>query len=139
MATGQLLRAATAGGWQYRLMHGSNTVGLVDVVPDKTDEKILHFAGLYQTDFSSEVLEAARIAGELQQVKKQDYQLRRLDIPAINFVAVWLRGKSDDILMPLPPTFHRKLNAYQAYSEREIIKVLKPEAERVMKELNLLR
>jgi hypothetical protein len=75
----------------------------------------------------------------LPQIRKQDYELRFLEVPALNFVAVWLHGRSDDIIMPLPPTFGRNLNAFQAYSESEIIKVLKPEAKEVMKAPNLVR
>jgi hypothetical protein len=41
--------------------------------------------------------------------------------------------------MPLPPTFGSELNAYQPYSERQIIRVLKPEAKEVMKAPRLLR
>jgi hypothetical protein len=38
--------------------------------------------------FPNETLEALRMAEQLPQVKKQDYELRRLDIPSILFVAV---------------------------------------------------
>jgi hypothetical protein len=139
LASGELLSEAKAGGWQYRLMRGGNAVGAVDLVPNKKDAKALIFAGLYGSNFSKEVLAAARMAEKLPQIKKQDYELRRLDIPGLNFVAVWLHGKSADIIMPLPPTFGRKLNAYQTYSEGEIIRVLEPEAKGVMKAPNLVR
>ena len=139
LASGQLLAGLKPGGWQYPLMLGSNVVGAVEVVADKKDEKALAFAGLYQTDFSREMLEAARAAEKLPQIKKQDYEFRRLEIPGINFVAVWLHGKSDVIIIPLPPTYGRKLKAYEAYSESQIIKMLKPEAKEVMKVPNLPR
>jgi len=139
LASGQLLAGLKPGGWQYPLMRGSNVVGGVDMAAGKNDEKALAFAGLYKSNFSSEVLAATRAAEKLPQIKKQDYELRRLGIPAINFVAVWLHGKSDDIIMPLPPTYGRKLNAYEAYSESQIMKVLKPEAKEVMKAPKLER
>ena len=41
-------------------------------------------------------------------------------------------GKSDDILIPLPPTGGR-WNACQPYSESEMIKLLQPEAEKKLK------
>jgi len=78
-------------------------------------------------------LEALRIAEQLPQIKKQDYEVRRLDSPGILFVAVWLHSKSDDMIIPLPPTFGR-WNAYQLYSEKQMVKLLKPEAKKKLKE-----
>ena len=83
LASGQLLSVAKSGGWQYRLMRGSNVVGAVDLVADEKNRKALVFAGLYESDFSREVL-ASQTAGQWPQTKKQDYELRRLDIPGIN-------------------------------------------------------
>jgi hypothetical protein len=105
----------------------------------ETDGSALEFAGLYETCFSSETLEALHEAEKLPQVQKQDYELRFLEVPAISFVAVWLHGKSDDIIIPLPPAFGRKLNAYQPYSEAQIVDVLEPEAKEVMKAPDLIR
>ncbi len=82
--------------------------------------------------FDNEIPEALQMAEQLPQVKKEDYEPRLLDISPILFVAVWLHGKSDDIIIPLPPTFGR-WNAYQHYSESEMIKLLKPEAEKKLK------
>ena len=93
---------------------------------------------LFETCFSKETLEALRMAEALPQVKKQDYELRFLDIPAVYFVAVWLHAESDDILIPLPPAFGR-WSAYQPCSESDMIKLLKPEAKKVLKQPNLLR
>ena len=135
LAAGKLLSVAESSSWQYLLLHGTSAVGAVTL--KQTNGKLI-FAGLYETDCSSETLEALRIAGQLPQVKKQDYELRRLDVPSILFVAVWLHGKSDDIIIPLPNTFGR-WNAYQAYSESQMIRRLKPEAEKVMKAPQLLR
>jgi hypothetical protein len=83
--------------------------------------------------FDSKIPEALQIAEQLPQVKKQDYEPRLLDSAPILFVAVWLHGKSDDIIIPLPPTFGR-WNAYQPYSETEMIKLLKSEAKKKLKE-----
>lgn len=73
------------------------------------------------------------MAKQLPQVKRQDYEFRRLDCPAILFVAIWLHGKSDDIIIPLPPSFGR-WTAYQAYSESQMAKLLMPEIEKKLKE-----
>jgi hypothetical protein len=82
--------------------------------------------------FDSKIPEALQIAEQLPQVKKQDYEPRLLDCSPLLFVAVWLHGKSDDIIIPLPPTFGR-WNAMQPYSESQMIKLLKPEANKKLK------
>jgi hypothetical protein len=132
LASGQLLPAARASTWRYLLMHGTNAVAAAELMADPTNGAALKFAGLDTTDFSKETQEALRRAEQLPQIQKQDYELRRLDCPSILFVAVWLHGKSDDIIIPLPKTFGR-WNAYQPYSEGEMIKLLKPEAEQRLK------
>lgn len=132
LASGQLLAGTRAGTWRYLLMHGTNTVGAAELMADPTNGMALKFAGLDTTDFSREMLEALRQAESLPQIQKQDYELRRLDCPSVLFVAVWLHGKSDDILIPLPPTTGH-WNAYQTYSERQLIELLQPEAEKRLK------
>jgi hypothetical protein len=140
LASGHLLSAARPGGWRYLLSHGTNVVGVATVLDADVKTGIaLRFGALYETCFSKETLAALREAEKLPQIKKQDYEPRFLNIPAISFVAVWLHGKSDDIIIPLPPTFGRRLNAYQPYSESQIIKVLKPDAKQVLKAPRLLR
>jgi len=100
---------------------------------DEKTGKVLKSAGFGKAVYSNETLEALRMAEQLPQIKKQDYELRCLDDMSLHFVMVWLHGKSDDILIPLPPTFGR-WNAYQPYSESEMINLLKPEAGKKLKE-----
>jgi hypothetical protein len=130
LAAGKLLSAAESRSWQYLLLHGTNAVGAAALY--EKDGKLV-FAGLYETDFSNETLEALRMAEQLPQVKKSDYEIRRLDCPGILFIAVWLHGKSDDIIIPLGATFGR-WNANQPYSESQMIKLLKPGAEKKLKQ-----
>ena len=134
LASGQFLSKVKLYSWRYLLMHGTDTVGAMVLNADEKRGKLLKFSSLDKTDFSKETLEALRMAEQLPQVKKQDYEIRRLDCPSILFVAVWLHGKSDDIIIPLPPTWAR-WTAYQPYSESQMAKLLKPEAEKKMKEL----
>jgi hypothetical protein len=129
LATGHLLPASRPGSWTYLFMCGTNAVGSEDLMPD-SKTGVLKFAGLYDTDLS---MEALRIAEQLPQVEKQDYEVRRLECPSILFRAIWLHGKMDDIIIPLPNTFGRWF-AYKPYSEREMIKLLKPEAKKKLAE-----
>jgi hypothetical protein len=132
LAADQLLPAARPGTWRYLLLHGTNAVGAAELMADPTNGTALKFAGLDTTDFSRETQTALGKAEFLPQIQKGDYEVRRLDCPSILFVAVWLHGESDDILIPLPPTRGR-WNARQPYSESEMIKLLQPEAEKRLK------
>ncbi len=133
LASGKLLSATKADGWQYLLVHGTNAFRVAYLTADGKTGKAMKCTGLSESDFSDGRLEALRIAEQLPQVKKQDYELRALDMPWILFAAVWLHGKSDDIIIPLPPTFGR-WDAYQPYSESRMIKLLQPEVKKKMKE-----
>jgi hypothetical protein len=132
LASGQLLSAAKTINWQYLLVHGTNAVGAACLIIDETNGKALKFNGLNRPFFPDAPLDALRTAEQLPQVKKQDYELRILEASAVYFRAVWLHGESDDIIIPLPETF-RRWNAYQPYSESQMIKLLKPEAKKVLK------
>jgi len=101
-------------------------------IRDETNGKALKFNGLNRPFFPDAPLDALRTAEQLPQVKKQDYELRILEASAVYFRAVWLHGESDDIIIPLPETF-RRWNAYQPYSESQMIMLLKPEAKKVLK------
>ncbi len=88
-------------------MYGTNAFGAEGLIANEKTGNALKFGGLYQTDFSNETLATLRIAEQLPQVKKADYEIRRLENPSILFVAIWLHGKSDDIIIPFGATFGR--------------------------------
>jgi hypothetical protein len=135
LASGHLLSAATSGSsWRYVLLHGSNSVGVAQLLADEKTGKAEKCVALYETDYSTEAL---RVAEQLPQIKKADYEFRFLSAPAVYFQAVWLHGKSDDIIIPVGPTFNR-WNACQPYSESQMLKLLKPEAKKVRKAPGLI-
>ena len=138
LASGHMLSATTSRSWRYILMHGTNAVGAATLIYGGTNGSVLEYNDVQQPFFPDAPLEALRAAEKLPQTKKQDYEVRALNIAPLNFMAVWLHGESDDIIIPLPPTFGR-FNENQPYSEAEIIKVLKTDAEDVIKHPNLPR
>lgn len=97
---------------------------------------VLMSAGFSGDAFDTKKPRALQIAEQLPQVKDRDYEPRLLDIAPLLFVAVWLHGEKDDIIIPLPPTWNR-WNAYQPYSEKEMIPLLMPEAEKRLKQPRL--
>jgi hypothetical protein len=132
VTSGERLSAAkpgVGGGWEYPLLHGTNAVGIAYLEADEKTRKALECTELGEDNSWSYKLEALQIAERLPQVKKQDYEVRSLEMPWIEFCAVWLHGKSDDIIIPLPDAWKR-WNGYQPCSEQQIIKILKPEEER---------
>jgi hypothetical protein len=129
LASGHLLSAVRPGDWMYPLIHGTDIVGAAGLTTDKKTGKALRSDSLYQSNFSKETQAALRLAEQLPQIKQSDYEFRRLDDPGNSFVAIWLHGKSDDIIIPLPPTYGR-MTAYQPCSEKQIIRLLQAEAKR---------
>ena len=102
-------------------MHGTNVVAGVDLEADENTGKPLKCTSLGDGDkvFSKETLKALQAAGQLPPVQQQDYEARLLANELVSFQAVWLHGKSNDFIIPLPPTYDR-MNAYQPYSESQV-------------------
>jgi hypothetical protein len=144
LAAGQFLAAATPGNRVYLIIQGTNAIGAADLhvgKPGRTGAADggtgLVFVGLNRPFQPDDPLQAVRSAGQLPQVKQGDYEVRRLNIPSLLFQAIWLHGKTDDLILPLPNTFGR-WKAFQPYSADEMIKLLKPEAEKKMEAIQRL-
>ena len=130
LISGKFLSTAELLSWRYLLMQGTNAVGAMELNADKKRAEYLKFLSLGKSRDDNSELEAIRIAEQLPQVKKQDYELRCLGMMPYAS-AIWLHGESNDIIIPLPDDWKR-WNAYQPYSEGEMIKLLKPiEDERI--------
>jgi len=127
VVSGNLLSVAKFAGWRYLVVHGTNAVGEVPLIVSPKDGKLLKAGGVFGDRLAQPTLMALQKVEELPQIKQQDYEPRYLSMP-MSFSAVWLHGKTNDIVIPLPPTWG-KWNAYQPYSEDEITKLLKPVAE----------
>ncbi|HLZ16443.1 MAG TPA: hypothetical protein VKQ08_05360 [Cyclobacteriaceae bacterium] len=130
VVSNNLLSAAKLYAWLYPFVHETNAVLSAPVFINPKDGKLSKRGGVMDGKLVKDMLVALQKADELPQVKKQDYECRYLVMPP-SFVAAWLHGKSDDIIIPLPPTYYGK-KAYQPYTEKAIIKLLKPEAENIL-------
>jgi len=134
VAAGRLLSAAEShGAWQYMFLHGTDAAGAAGLVADEKAGGTLKFNDLYQTDGTQEMVMVLRMAEQLPQVKRSDYEVRRLDDPSILFMAVWLHGKTDDLIIPLGLTFGR-WEAGRPYTEKQMLKLLRPEAKKKLAE-----
>jgi hypothetical protein len=122
-----MLSSAKFGGWLHLFADENNALFSVWMSFD-SNGKLRKPGGVSEGgSYFRAVSVGLQKVEKLPQVQKQDYECRYLDSPVL-FHAIWLHSKSDDIIIPLPPTWN-KWNAYQPYSESEIIKLLKPEAE----------
>ena len=136
LASGLMLTAAEVFDWRYLFMHGTNVVGEAHLSINRKAGNALVFSGLgtsLSQEMSQEMERVLRLAERLPQIKAQDYEFRHLDSPAILFHAIWLYGKSDDIIIPVGNSFGR-WNAYQPYTESQLLKLLKPVARKKLKE-----
>lgn len=132
LLSGQLFAWTRQAAWRYLLLQGTNCVGGIDLNANEKRGGLLKFSEAFcppKSGFDNSTLDALHAAEKLPQVQKQDYEFRYLDMEPNNFFAVWLHGKTDDILIPLPPTYGR-MNAGQPYSESQITAILGPEAQR---------
>jgi hypothetical protein len=134
LAAGRLLSDAkpSADYWIYPLLCGSNVVGLASVKVDEKTGTALKCVALDQARRAEGIVTALRIAEQLPQTKNQSYEVRALEMPWILFRAVWLHSKTDDIIIPLPDHWER-WKAYQPCSESEMVKILRPIAEKELK------
>lgn len=127
VASGQLLSAAGPYGWRYMVYQGTNFIGVSELTLQGPNGEVVESKSLQQADQTFNI--ALGIAQKLPQVEKADYELRYIEIPAMSLSFLWLHGKSDDIIIPLKPTYGL-CNPYQVYSNTELIKLLEPEAKR---------
>ncbi|MGO8763942.1 MAG: discoidin domain-containing protein [Limisphaerales bacterium] len=74
-------------------------------------------------------VKALRMAEQRPQVQTNDYEVGLIGMNIVSFLGIWLHNESNDLVIPLPPTYNR-INAYQPYPVSEIVKILAPEAKR---------
>ena len=129
---GRLLAVAKPVAWRYLVMQGDQAIGDVQLQAGQEAKKALALRSLNRNSFAEATLEALRKARPLLQARPQDYEIRYLQIVPIYLAAVWLHAESEDILIPLPPTYGRMVE-YQHYSEREMLQLLKSTLEGLKK------
>jgi hypothetical protein len=134
LLSGQLLSATKFAGWRYLLTYGTNAAELQLPYDQKKRDWPEIGWQFYPALPSGQdpALETLQAAERLPQVKKEDYELRYLNFMEIQFFAVWLHGKSSDIIIPMP--VYGKWQDHRPYSEGEMIEILKREIENKMKE-----
>lgn len=133
LAEGKLLAAAKQTGWRYLLVQDNEAIAEAELTAGRRGAKgaaarALDFASLTHGPFASATVEALSAAERLPQVVRADYELRLIRIPAVYFVALWLHGANDDIIVPMgnPPG---RLKANEPYGEAAVIGALRGPAD----------
>jgi hypothetical protein len=132
--SGRFLSATKFAGWRFLLTSATNSAGL-QLGYDEKNQGWLVMEWIFYNPrpiTSDPVLQTLRATENLPQAKKQDYELRYLDFRQLQFCAVWLHGKSNDIIIPVP--MYGKWQDFRPYSEGEIAGILKREIEEKMKQ-----
>ncbi|HEY1789026.1 MAG TPA: hypothetical protein VGJ73_12760 [Verrucomicrobiae bacterium] len=131
------LSATRLVGWRFLLSDGTNSAGVLLRYDDKKREWPVMGLSMYGPAPISidPVLQTLRVAENLPQVRKEDYELRYLDFMDLQFYAFWLHGKSNDVIIPVP--VYGQWQDHRSYSEGEISAILKREIEERMKQRKL--
>jgi hypothetical protein len=117
-------------GWNYLMMCGTNMVGVMELAWDTNHWSFGGFicSGATLKGQQDPIWVALEKAKRLPQVKDQDYEFRYITYGGMEFPMIWLHGNSDDILIPISDSYG-KWKAYKPYSEKQIVKLLKPVVE----------
>lgn len=124
---GKLLSAAQPVAWRYLVNYDNKAVAEAEVSIEESSKKP-KFLALYEGPFAAASEKAIQAAEKLAKVKKAEYEVRYLKIPAVYFAAVWLHGDKADWIMPInnPPA---KLKENHLYTEAQIISALSKTAD----------
>jgi len=126
--SGSWLARAQPGSWRYLLSRGTEIVGEATLID--TPNAGLRAGGVSSTHFASKTRIALQKIQDSGRLQNQDYELRYLVIAPLHFVAVWLHSETDDVIIPLPPTWNR-MKDYQSCTENEVTQLLRPDARRL--------
>ena len=123
--------------WIYILTDGTKVVGVTALYEAAGSDSLTYYNFPFVHKFGANLQKALNVAEKLPQLKDRDYEVRYFELESLyswSFSAIWLHNKSDDILIPLPPTF-KGFNAYQPYSQKQVISILEPAAKQELQDL----
>jgi hypothetical protein len=113
----EMLKNARPAGWRYFVLRGETTVATAQVSEDK-DERI-SFSNINFGALAESTARAIEVAQELADVKKRDYNLAVLEVPALYLAVLWLKSTGSNILVPLEPS-PRGVEANRPYTQQEL-------------------
>lgn len=106
----------------YMVLSGTNMVQILTVGLDDKNRWDT-FGAVYATYPPDPMWVVYQKARQWPQVKRQDYEFRFLMVD-LKMRAVWLHGKTDDIIIPYPCGYATQWKGYQPYSVSGLAKLL---------------
>lgn len=90
-------------GWRYTLKQNNEVIAHAETVIDKNGKNL--FAGTNEGPLVEGTAKAINAAEKQSKIKKGNYEVRLLFIPALYVTALWLVDKTDkaDLVMPIEP------------------------------------
>src|ERR1044072_8550057 len=122
---GRLLSAAKLKGWRYLIFNQDRAVVAAEL---QTGGDQVRFSNINRGPFVDSAVEAVTFAENLEIVRKENFELRALEISPLYFVSLWLHGPQD-LLIPLRPA-PNELEPLRVYEESELIQPLRGLAEK---------
>lgn len=97
------VRASTQTGWRYTLKQNNETIAHAETVVDRNGKNL--FAGTNEGPLVEGTAKAIKAAEKQSEIKKGNYEVRLLFVPALHVTALWLVDKESraDLAMPTEP------------------------------------
>ena len=137
VARGHILPAAELTLWRYIVRVDSRVIADANLYIDRKGD--LHFAAVGYGPIANATVRAVEWLRTHPLVKAKEYELRSLEIPALHYVAIWLRGATDSLIIAIEPT-PRRLRSFgelTLLTERELTGLLQPAAAEAMRRYEL--
>lgn len=113
----ETLQNARPAGWRYFVLRGEKTIATAQM--SEGDDERTSFSHINYGVLAESTAHAIEVAQALPDVKKRDYELGVLEVPALYLVVLWLKSTGSNILIPLEPS-PRGLQANRPYTQREL-------------------
>jgi hypothetical protein len=113
----EMLKNARPAGWRYFVLRGETTVATAQVSEDNGER--ISFSNINFGALAESTARAIEVAQALADVKKRDYDLAVLEVPALYLAVLWLKSTGSNILVPLEPS-PRGVEANRPYTQREL-------------------
>lgn len=128
LAAGSGQERAKLVAWRYLLVENQQVRQAAEVVPEFQGGTGYRFGSL-TTGYVAGAAQALALADSDPEVVVGSYEIRALQVPALNVMALWLKdlsGANDQFIL-LPPVF-RPLQANTVYSAHDLLAALRTKA-----------
>lgn len=129
LAAGKGLASARQVAWRYLLVSNNQVNQAAEVVPAGGGNPSAF--GMLTTGYVAGAEQAFALADQLPDVQQRPYEIRALRVPALYFMALWLKdsqGRADHFVV-LPPAF-APLQALRVYAANDLLPILQQLAAR---------